>query len=292
MIWRLIYSLWVSWPTVTNTNISSPLSLHTACWQCRELNHRLNSSMSHMACYEQKDLFFFFFSLPSLNPSGFLHILSLSCHHIRLWSFRLCSTLSDLHGRLPVYVRRASSQSAVKAVILLVAIYYPVVCLKKDWKQAKLGAGCWVSRHAKLQSESTTDLYTSPPFSSWKCVNLPEYFYFLKCAAAHLVKCSFICLSCFSQRSRICTLTFFCCRWGMECAGLQVLKITKQHEAAECKLWMRSRSANTARCDMRGDFVLDSPLAVSYLCSVCVLPCLLCAHFTLQLQVIKTASLS
>lgn len=81
-----------------------------------------------------------------------------------------------------------------------------------------------------------------------------------------LTWCSFICLWCSSQRSGICTLTFFCCRWGTECAALQVLKITKQHEAAACKLWMRSRSANTARCDMKGDFVLDSPLVVSYLC--------------------------
>lgn len=48
------------------------------------------------------------------------------------------------------------------------------------------------------------------------------------------------------------------------------LKITKQREA--CKLWMRSRSANTARSDTRGDFVLDSPSAVSYLRSVFLLP--------------------
>lgn len=93
----------------------------------------------------------------------------------RLYTFSLCLAttfylslvlpslfvpLSHSHSRLPVYVRRASNQSAVKAVILLVAIYYPVVCLKKDWKRAKLNEGCWVSRHAKLQSESATDLYT------------------------------------------------------------------------------------------------------------------------------------
>lgn len=54
--------------------------------------------------------------------------------------------------------------------------------------------------------------------------------------------------------------------WRLECAGL---KITKQHEAVACKLWMRSRSANTAQSEIRGDFVLDSPLVVSYLfCSV------------------------
>lgn len=47
---------------------------------------------------------------------------------------------------------------------------------------------------------------------------------------------------------------------------MQLLKITKQREAAVCKLRMRSQSADTARCDMKGDFVLDSPLVVSYLC--------------------------
>lgn len=110
-------------------------------------------------------------------------------------------------------------------------------------------------------------------------------FYFLEsaAAAAHLVKYSFICLSCFSQHSRICMLTFFCCSLSLECAGLQDLKITKQHEAAAYKLWMRSRSANTARHDMRGDFVLDSPLVVSYLCSIFLLPCLLCAHFKITI---------
>lgn len=70
------------------------------------------------------------------------------------------------------------------------------------------------------------------------------------------------------QRSRICRLTLFCCCSRLECASLQVLKITKQHEAAARKLWMRSRAASTARSDMKGDFVLDSPLLVSYLCSV------------------------
>lgn len=44
--------------------------------QCRGLNHRLNSSMSHMAHYKQKDLlffsfFFFLLLLSNLNPSGF-----------------------------------------------------------------------------------------------------------------------------------------------------------------------------------------------------------------------------
>lgn len=70
------------------------------------------------------------------------------------------------------------------------------------------------------------------------------------------------------QRSRICRLTLFCCCLVLECASLQVLKITKQREAAARKLWMRSWAANTARSDMKGDFVLDSPSVVSYLCSV------------------------
>lgn len=85
-----------------------------------------------MARYKQKDLFFL--SLSNLNPSGFytfsLCLATAFCLSLVLPS--LFTPLSDLHGRLPVYVRRASSQSAVKAVILLVAIYYPVVCLKKD----------------------------------------------------------------------------------------------------------------------------------------------------------------
>lgn len=118
---------------------SSPLS-NTACWQCRELNHRLNSSVSHMARYKQKDVFFSSpsLSLSNLNPSGFytfsLCLATTFCLSLVLPS--LFAPLSDLHGQLPVYVRRASSQSAVKAVILLVAIYYPVVCLKKDWLKA------------------------------------------------------------------------------------------------------------------------------------------------------------
>lgn len=49
---------------------------------------------------------------------------------------------------------------------------------------------------------------------------------------------------------------------------MQVLKITKQREAATRKLWMRSWAANTARSDMKGDFVLDSPSLVSYLRSL------------------------
>lgn len=89
-----------------------------------------------MARYKQRDLFFPSLSLKS-KSLRLLHILSLSCHHILLVSgpsVFVRSPLSDLHGRLPVYVRRASSQSAVKAVILLVAIYYPVVCFKKRLK--------------------------------------------------------------------------------------------------------------------------------------------------------------
>lgn len=100
-----------------------------------------------------------FFSPLKSESLELLHIHSLSCHILPVLP-SLFAPLYDSHGRFPVFVRRPSSQSAVKAVILLVAIYYPVVRLKKDWKRAKLGAGCWVSRHAKLQSESTTDLYT------------------------------------------------------------------------------------------------------------------------------------
>lgn len=138
---------------------------------------------SHGTLQTERPSFFFFLLLlppPPLKSESLrlLHIGSLSRYISACrWSFHLCLLpFCDSHGRLPVCVRRASSQSAVKAVILLVAIYYPVVCLKKDWKRAKLGAGCWVSRHAKLQSESTTDLYTCLPFCFWKCV----YFYFLR----------------------------------------------------------------------------------------------------------------
>ena len=203
--------------------------------------------------------FFFFLPPPPLKSKSLrlLHILSLSCHHILLVARpSVFAPLSDLRGRLPVYVRRASSQSAVKAVILLVAIYYPVVWFKKrlkDW--AKLGAGCWVSRHAKLQSESTTDLYTSLPSCIWKCVYLPVHFHFVFVLSQMCCRSKWsvhlTCLSCFTHCSRICTLTFFACRWGLECAGLQVLKITKQREAAACKLWMRSQSADTARAVTR-----------------------------------------
>lgn len=41
-----------------------------------------------------------------------------------------------MHDELPVYVGRTSSQSAVKAGIYLMAIYYPMLYLKKSWKQA------------------------------------------------------------------------------------------------------------------------------------------------------------
>lgn len=107
----------------------------------------------------------------------------------------------------------------------------------------------------------------------------------------------FTCLSCSSQCSRICTLTFFACRWGLECAGLQVLKITKQREAAACKLWMRSRSADTARAVTReGILFWILPRGVMPLLCLCRFPCLPCAFlfflFRLQLQVIKTACLS
>lgn len=100
----------------------------------------------------------FFFSSPPLKSKSlrlFTHSLFVLPPHSSPVLPSLFTPLSDSHDWLPVYVRRASSQSAVKAVILLVAIYYPVVCLKKDWKRAKLGACCWVSRHAKLSPQLT-----------------------------------------------------------------------------------------------------------------------------------------
>lgn len=101
----------------------------------------LNSSMSHIACY------FFFHSLShsKLNPSGFhtfpLCFATTFCLSLVLPS--LLVPLSELHDRVPVYVRRASSQSAVKALILLVAIYYPVVCVKKKRERLK-ASWAWV----------------------------------------------------------------------------------------------------------------------------------------------------
>lgn len=67
--WWALIIMWS--PAVTNTNTSSPLSPHTVCWQRTGLNHRLNSSVSHMVCHEQRDLFFFpLLLLSNLNPSG------------------------------------------------------------------------------------------------------------------------------------------------------------------------------------------------------------------------------
>lgn len=129
----------------------------------------------------------FFPPLSNQNPSGFYtfsHCLATTfCSSLVLPS--LFAPLTDLHGRLPVYVRRASSQSAVKAVILLVAIYYPVVCLKKDWKLAKPGAGCWVSRHTKLHTRvhNWPTYNTSLPYCLWKCVYVPVCYYFLSCCS-------------------------------------------------------------------------------------------------------------
>lgn len=82
----------------------------------------------------QTERLFFFLSLSNPNPSGFytFSLCLATTFSLSLVLPSLFVPLSDLHGRLPVYVKRASSQSAVKAVILLVAIYYPVVCLKKD----------------------------------------------------------------------------------------------------------------------------------------------------------------
>lgn len=89
-------------------------------------------------------------------------------------------------------------------------------------------------------------------------------------------------LFCSSHSAAGSTRWLFLLLLGLECARLQVLKITKQREAAACKLWMRSWSANTARSDMKGDFVLDSPSVVSHLCPPFQtrLPR---AHFKLQL---------
>lgn len=86
-------------------------------------------------------LLFFPLSLShsKLNPSGFhtfpLCFATTFCLSLVLPS--LLVPLSELHDRVPVYVRRASSQSAVKALILLVAIYYPVVCVKKKRERLK-----------------------------------------------------------------------------------------------------------------------------------------------------------
>lgn len=132
---------------------SSLSSLHVACWRCKDLNHTLHSSVSHTAICKE----FFFHSLSlsvsvkskSCEPS---HILPLFCHHaMHLACLSLLyAPISDLHDWLPVCVRPASSQSAVKAAILLVAIYYPVVCFKKRLSKLCFVAGCWVSRHIKL----------------------------------------------------------------------------------------------------------------------------------------------
>lgn len=258
---------------------SSPLSLYTACWQCRELNHRLNSFVSHMARYKQKDLFFF---LSNLNPSGFYtfsHCLATTlCSSLVLPS--LFAPLSDLHGRLPVYVRRASSQSAVKAVILLVAIYYPVVCLKKDWKRAKPGAGCWVSSHTKLHTRvHNWPIYnTSLLLCLWKCVYAPVRFDFLCCFSLGELFIYLLIVFLTAQQDLHADI-FLVAAEGWNVLVCEIQKITKQHEAAAYKLWMRSRPANTTRRDMRGDFVLDSPLVVSYLRFVFLLPRLRRAHF-------------
>lgn len=110
---------------------------------CLLTTHRTESQAeflreSHGAPRTDKP-FFFFPPPPPLKSKSLrlLHILSLSCHHILLVArpsvFASLPSLTRA-ARLPVYVRRASSQSAVKAVILLVAIYYPVVWFKKRLK--------------------------------------------------------------------------------------------------------------------------------------------------------------
>lgn len=133
--------------------------------------------MSHMAQTERH----------FLNPSG-LYTFSLClattfCLSLVLPS--LFSPFSDSQGPLPVYVRRASSQSAVKAVILLVAIYYPVVCLKKDWKRAKLGA--------VLLSKQTRKAPIS--VHNWPAIHLSLCAHESLCSCKHTYKCGFFALS-------------------------------------------------------------------------------------------------
>lgn len=177
----------------------------------------LNSSMSHIACY-----FFFPLSLShsKLNPSGFhtfpLCFATTFCLSLVLPS--LLVPLSELHDRVPVYVRRASSQSAVKALILLVAIYYPVVCVKKkekDWKRAELGCRLLSKHTCKASNHSTADLHTCKPLCFKLCMRGPAQFYLIKCAPLHLLE--FVTEQ---QEQRRDDIFFLCCRWGLECAGL------------------------------------------------------------------------
>lgn len=91
-------------------NTSSPLSLLTACWQCRGLNHRLNSSMSHMAQTERP---FFPPLLSNLNPSGF-YTFSLCL----ATTFCLSLVLPSLFGS-PLWLARPASclcQASIKPI--------------------------------------------------------------------------------------------------------------------------------------------------------------------------------
>lgn len=297
MIWLHIISVIILWSPVLLLPIQTPHHPYHHMLPADNAEDWITSWIPPWVTWRATNRNLFFFSSPPLKSKSlrlFTHSLFVLPPHSSPVLPSLFTPLSDSHDWLPVYVRRASSQSAVKAVILLVAIYYPVVCLKKDWKRAKLGACCWVSRHAKLS---------------------PQLTYIHLCPSAHESVCMCLCFfCCFFLLSEICRCSLgevfiyllivflaaqqdlhadiFCCRWGLECAGLQVLKITMQHEAAAYKLWMRSRSANTACCDTRGDFVLNSPSVVSYLCSVLLSSSFPCAHLIFQLQVIKTSSLS
>lgn len=115
---------------------------------------------------------------------------------------------------------------------------------------------------ARLRSDSASDLYTRLALKVRVRVCV---FYFPSMCRRSLGLFSFRAAP---AARRDLHADAFCCCSGLECASLQVLKITKQREAAARKLWMRSWAANTARSDMKGAFVLDSPSVVSYLCSV------------------------
>lgn len=168
-------------PFLTKTNTSSPLSLHTVCWRCRGLNHRLNSSMSHMVLYKQRD--FFFPLLSNLNPSGF-YTFSLCL----ATTYCLSLVLPSLFLLSPLWLARSASclcQASIKPISCEGCEpprSYLLPCglfkkrLKASW--AELGAGCWVSTRAKHQSESTTDLYTRLPFCLSQNEYLPVCFYF------------------------------------------------------------------------------------------------------------------
>lgn len=75
---------------------------------------------------------------PTQIPQAFTHSLFVLTPHCVRLLLSLFAPFFNSHGWFPVYVSRATGQSAGKAVTLLADIYYPVVCLKKDKKRAKL----------------------------------------------------------------------------------------------------------------------------------------------------------